>query len=67
MDKTEIIISSENKMLTYVNKKQEKQQFALETAIQSENTEMTKRLKYTKEILAHMLNNNQNKVNEEMI
>lgn len=33
MDKTEIIISSENKLLTYVNKKQEKQQFALETAI----------------------------------
>ncbi len=58
MDKTEIIISSENKVLTYVNKKQEKQQFALETAIQSQNTEMTKRLKYTKEILAHMLNSN---------
>ena len=67
MDKTEIIISSENKLLTYVNKKQEKQQFALETAIQSQNVEMTKRLKYTKEILAHMLNSNQHKINDEVM
>jgi len=67
MDKTEIIISSENKILTYINKKQEKQQFALETAVQSDNTEMTKRLKYTKEILAHMLRSNSNKVNEDIM
>jgi len=32
----------------------------LATALDSTNTEMAKRLKYTKEILTHMLNNNNN-------
>ena len=43
-------------MLTYVNKKGERQNYPLATALDSDNAEMTKRLKYTKEILAHMLN-----------
>ena len=30
-------------------------------ALESNNAEMTKRLKYTKDILTHMLNNNTNK------
>ena len=42
-------------MLTYVNKKAERSNFPLATALESSNTEMTKRLKYTKEILAHMV------------
>ena len=58
-DKTEVILSSEHKMLTYVNKKGERSNYPLATALESTNTEMTKRLKYTKEILAHMLNNPQ--------
>lgn len=53
-----MILSSEHKMLTYVNKKGERSNYPLATALESTNTEMTKRLKYTKEILAHMLNNN---------
>ena len=57
-DKTEIILSSENKMVTYVNKKSERSNYPLATALESSNTEMAKRLKYTKEILTHMLNNN---------
>jgi len=32
----------------------------LATALESTNTEMAKRLKYTKEILTHMLNQNVN-------
>ena len=55
-DKTEVILSSELKMLTYVNKKGERSNYPLATALESSNIEMTKRLKYTKEILAHMLN-----------
>jgi len=43
-------------MLTYVNKKSERSNYPLATALESTNTEMTKRLKYTKEILAHMVN-----------
>ena len=54
-DKTEVILSSEHKMLTYVNKKAERSNYPLATALESSNTEMTKRLKYTKEILAHMV------------
>jgi len=57
-DKTEIILSSENKIVTYVNKKGERSNYPLATALESSNTEMAKRLKYTKEILTHMLNNN---------
>jgi len=57
-DKTEIILSSELKMVTYVNKKGERSNYPLATALESSNTEMAKRLRYTKEILTHMLNNN---------
>jgi len=57
-DKTEIILSSEKKLVTYVNKKGERSQYPLSTALESNNPEMAKRLKYTKEILTHMLGNN---------
>lgn len=43
-------------MVTYVNKKSERSNYPLATALDSHNTEMAKRLKYTKEILTHMLN-----------
>ena len=55
-DKTEIILSSESKLVTYVNKKGERLEYAIGNALDSENTEMARRLKYTKEILTHMLN-----------
>lgn len=35
----------------------------LNHALESNNAEMTKRLKYTKDILTHMLNNNNNNNN----
>jgi polo-like kinase 1 len=44
-------------MVTYVNKKGERSTIPLNTALDSNNAEMTKRLKYTKDILTHMLNN----------
>jgi len=47
-------------MVTYVNKKGERTNYPLATALESSNTEMAKRLRYTKEILTHMLNNNNN-------
>jgi len=34
----------------------------LNSALESNNAEMTKRLKYTKDILTHMLSNNNNVV-----
>jgi len=54
-DQTEIVLSSELKIVTYVNKKHERLHYPLATALQSSNNEMTKRLKYTKDILTHML------------
>eukprot|EP00825_Cyclidium_porcatum_P047949 TRINITY_DN78_c0_g1_i1.p1 TRINITY_DN78_c0_g1~~TRINITY_DN78_c0_g1_i1.p1 ORF type:complete len:704 (+),score=113.16 TRINITY_DN78_c0_g1_i1:180-2291(+) len=63
-DKTEILLSSENKMVTYVNKKGERSHYPLATALESTNTEMAKRLKYTKEILTHMLNNQQQQIRQ---
>jgi polo-like kinase 1 len=55
-DKTEIILSSETKLVIFVNKKGERLEYAIGKALDSENTEMSRRLKYTKEILTHMLN-----------
>lgn len=57
-DKTEILLSSENKMVTYVDRKGCRTDYPLSTALESSNIEMSKRLKYTKDILTHMLNNN---------
>ena len=58
-DHTEIILSSESRVVTYANKKGERSTYPLSSALESNNYEMTKRLKYTKDILTHMLNMNQ--------
>jgi len=41
----------------YVNKKFERLVYPLANALESSNQEMAKRLKYTKDILTHMLGN----------
>ena len=58
-DKTEIILSSESRVVTYAKKRGERTTYPLSTALEMSNYEMTKRLKYTKDILTHMLNMNQ--------
>jgi len=58
-DHTEIILSSESREVTYVNKKGERMTYPLTAALESSNAEMSKRLKYTKDILTHMLSANQ--------
>jgi polo-like kinase 1 len=55
LDQTEIILSSETKIVTYMDKKGQHSTYPLNTALDSTNYEMTKRLKYTKQILMHML------------
>ena len=55
LDQTEIILSSETKIVTYTDKKGVRTTYPLNTALDSDNYEMTKRLKYTKQILMHML------------
>ncbi len=55
IDKTEILLCSENKMVTFVDKKGTKSNYPLSSALDSENIEMSKRLKYTKDIISHSL------------
>lgn len=59
-DHTEVMLSSETKVVTYVNKKGERSTYPLVSAMESTNLEMVKRLRYTKDILTHMLNANSN-------
>ena len=54
-DHTEIILHSENRAVTYVNKKGDRLYYSLESSIESNNAEMTKRLNYTRQVLTHML------------
>jgi polo-like kinase 1 len=54
-DHTEIILSSESRQVTYVNKKGERATYPINQGLESTNVEMSKRLKYTKDILTHML------------
>ena len=54
-DKTELILSQENKTVTYINKKRQKLIYPLYIALDSDNKEMTKRLRYTKKILMSMI------------
>lgn len=56
-DRTEILLNSESRYVTYVNKKGERSIMPLSLALDSNDAEMTKRLKYTKDILTSMLNN----------
>ena len=62
-DHTEIMLSSETKVVTYVNKRGERMTYPLNSAMESANLEMVKRLKYTKDILTHMLNQNAGNLN----
>lgn len=43
-----------------MNKKGERSHYPLADAMSSSNSDMTKRLRYTKEILTHLLKNNAN-------
>jgi polo-like kinase 1 len=55
VDHTELILSSGQKLITYIDKTGSKHQFPLATAMQSGNHEMTKRLRYTKDILTKLM------------
>jgi polo-like kinase 1 len=54
-NKTEIILRSEARELYYVNKRGEWETYTLSEALTSQNTDMVKRFKYTKEVLAGIL------------
>ena len=49
------MLSSVKKLVIYIDAKGKRMDYPIESAISSSNKEMVKRLKYTKEILGHML------------
>ena len=55
LDKSELLLCSESKMVTYVDKKGIPSVYPLNSAMETQNKEMAKRLRYTKEILTSML------------
>ena len=60
-DKTEIYLHVINENVTYTNKKGEKIVFPIKNALNSSNFEMNKRVKYTKQVLTHMIDLNKKK------
>ena len=54
-DRTEVILNSETREVTYLNKKGERKTYPLASALETSDPEMSKRLKYAKDILTHML------------
>ncbi|OMJ76924.1 hypothetical protein SteCoe_23590 [Stentor coeruleus] len=54
-DKSELMLCSGTKQVVYIDKRGAIAVFPLATAMESGNKEMTKRLRYTKEILTNML------------
>ena len=61
-DKTQILIHTINKNIRYTNKKGEITVYPINKALNSSNHEMNKRVKYTKEVLAHMISINKKKI-----
>jgi len=58
-DKTEILLWSISKQITYTNKEGVRSTYPLAFALESTNEEMNKRMQYTRNILNHLLQNNQ--------
>lgn len=56
LDKSELVLCSDSKMVTYVDRSGISSVYPLSSAMETQNREMAKRLRYTKEILTSMLN-----------
>lgn len=54
-DKTEVVLSSRAHMVTYVDKRGDRSAYPLQSVMEISNTELAKRLRYTKDILVNLL------------
>ena len=54
-DHTEVILSSEDRMVTYTNKEKQRKTYPLQTVFQNPKPDLAKRMKYIKDILFHLL------------
>lgn len=57
-DNTEIILSSEARLVTYTNHQGERKTFSLSSIVNKPQPDVAKRLKYTKDILYQLINRN---------
>jgi polo-like kinase 1 len=64
-DKTQLLIHAFNNCVTYINKHEEKFLFELDKVFECNNYEVVRRVKYVKEILAHMASLNKRKKENE--
>ena len=67
LDHTEILLTSESKIVTYVNKNQERTTYLLSKNVENFDYEMVIRIKYTRQLLIHILKMNSNKNSEKKI
>ena len=60
LDKSELLLCSDKKIVIFVDKQGEVSEYSLSNAMESSNRELTKRLRYSKEVLTSMLQPNNN-------
>ena len=54
-DRSEVLLSSEARMVTYVNKQGVRSEHSLEEVLQTGRTDIAKRLKYAKDIMYRLI------------
>lgn len=54
-DKTEVVLSSKTHTVTYIDKRGQRSAYPLQSVMEISNTELAKRLRYTKDILVNLL------------
>lgn len=57
IDKTQLILNSDEKTVMFIGKNNVKKVSSFLSTFEGEDQELSNRLKYTKEILAHMITN----------
>ena len=55
-DRSEVLLSSEARMVTYVNKQGQRSEHSLDEVLSSGRVDIAKRLKYTKDIMYRLIN-----------
>lgn len=55
-DNSQIILCSDSRLVCYVNRNGQRSTMSLQEALDSQDAEMVKRLKYTKDIVQSMIN-----------
>lgn len=60
-DKSEVIIGTAKRILTYVNKKRERIDYKLESALQSTNQDLARRVSYVRDLIEELMSDQNQK------